>query len=189
LKIGLLGGTFDPIHTGHLVLAQECWSKFSLDKVIFIPAYQSPLKKEGDSASPEDRVEMVRLAIEGDKRFELSTYEVDKGDTSYTIDTIEHYKEKLPEGEIYFLTGSDSMEELSSWKEPDRVLSLTTFVIASRPGWSMDGPYADRVKLVIIPRMDVSSTMIRDRVSRSEPIDYLVPGLVANYIKEKGIYK
>jgi nicotinate-nucleotide adenylyltransferase len=190
MNIGLLGGTFDPVHTGHLVLAQECFYRFSLDKVVFVPAYRSPLKPPESGTPAQSRLEMVRLAVSGDGRFEVSDHEVSKGCVSYTVETVEHFMRVYGKGaRFFFITGSDSLEDLSSWKDVDRLLDLVTFVAASRPGWSLNSPYMKRLKPVVIPRVEVSSSMIRDRVRRNEPIDYLVPKAVADHIRLHGLYK
>ncbi|MGD2278609.1 MAG: nicotinate-nucleotide adenylyltransferase [Candidatus Omnitrophota bacterium] len=189
MKIGMLGGTFDPIHIGHLVLAQECMKQFELDKCVFIPAYIPPLKGES-KVTAEDRLEMVRLALEGDPRFEISTYEIEKEGVSYSIDTIKHFKEKYGEdAELYFLTGSDAAESMSMWKDIDEILDLTHFVIAARPGWGEKSPYEDKITRINIPGLDISSSGIREHIKKGEPIDYFVPASVVRYIKEKGLYK
>lgn len=189
MKIGLLGGTFNPVHIGHLVLAEECWHRFGLDKVVFIPAYIQPLKEAEGSVSASDRLNMVRLALEGDDRFTISTFEIDKGGTSYSIDTIKHFKEENEEAELFFITGADSAESLSMWKDIDKILSLTTFIIASRPGWGENSPYEDRVKRIVIPGIEISSSDIRERIKNRQPIDYLVPEKVVEYIRNKGLYR
>jgi nicotinate-nucleotide adenylyltransferase len=190
MRVGLLGGTFNPIHIGHLVLAQECWHQLSLDKVIFVPAHIPPLKKVEAEVSAADRLNMVRLALEGDNRFEVSTYELDAGGTSYSIDTVKHFRRKYEEkAELFFLTGADSAESLSMWKDVDDILRLTTFVIATRPGWGEKSAYEGRVQRIVIPAIEISSSMIRGRIHRREPIDYLGPAAVVQYIRNKGLYR
>ena len=190
MKVGILGGTFDPVHIGHLILAQECWHKLALDKVLFVPAGISPFKHGTENASPADRLNMLRLALEGDDRFGISTYEIDKEGVSYTIDTVRALREEYgASAEIFFLTGSDSAEGMSRWKDIDEVLDLATFVIATRPGWGERSAYENRVKRVVIPSVDVSSSGIRDRVRKRLPIDYLVPREVVRYIRNKGLYR
>ena len=190
MKIGMLGGSFNPIHTGHLILAQECWHRLKLDKVIFIPSYIQPLKTHEEPVSPADRLNMARLAVHGDARFEVCTHELDKGGVSYSIDTIKHLREKYgPKAELYFLTGSDSAEAMSMWKDIDEILRLTRFVIVARPGWGAQGDYESRVTRLEMPAIEISSTMIRERVKDRQPIDYLVPRSVAEFIRDKGLYR
>lgn len=190
MKIGLLGGTFNPIHMGHLILAEECWYKLGLDKVVFIPAFIPPHKDVEGGVSPADRLNMVRLALEGEKRFEISTYELDKGGTSYTVETLTHFRGVYGgTAHLFFITGADSAESLSMWKDPDEILSLATFVIATRPGWGKDSPYNDRVTRLEMPEIEISSSMIRQRIKLREPIDYLVPSRVLDYIRNKGLYR
>lgn len=190
MKLGILGGTFNPVHIGHLALAQECWHALALEKVIFVPAYLPPHKDVENDVSPADRLNMLRLALEEDDRFEISTHELDAGGTSYSIDTIKSFRKKYGEdAELFFLTGADSAESLSEWKDVDEVLRLATFVIATRPGWKAESPYGERVRHIDIPDVEVSSTMIRDRVRRREPVDYYVPAPVVRYIRNKGLYR
>ncbi|MFQ5951975.1 MAG: nicotinate-nucleotide adenylyltransferase [Candidatus Omnitrophota bacterium] len=190
MKIGMLGGTFNPIHMGHLVLAQECSRRFQLDKVVFIPAYMPPHKEVECSVSATDRLNMVRLALEGEDKFEISTYEIDKESVSYSIDTIRHFKKEYGEdAELYFLTGSDWSGDLSTWKEADEIIKLVTFVMASRPGGGEKGPFDDKITRIEIPALDISSTDIRGRIKKREPIDRLVPAPVAEYIKTKALYR
>ncbi len=190
MKIGIFGGTFNPIHVGHLELAQECWHKLTLDKVVFVPAHIPPHKDvEGDCPS-SDRLNMVRLALEGDSRFEISTYEIDKKEVSYSIDTIKHFKEKYGTGtELYFLIGSDWIKELSTWKDIDKILEEVTFVAVNRPGFEGKTEYKNKVKEIFIPGIDVSSSDIRKRVKEKKPIDFLVPAKVVAYIRNKGLYR
>ncbi|MFC1480476.1 nicotinate-nucleotide adenylyltransferase [Candidatus Omnitrophota bacterium] len=190
MKIGLLGGTFNPIHMGHLVLAQECWYRLGLDKVIFIPAQKPPHKEVEGGVSAADRLNMVRLATEGDNRFEISTHEIDSDGTSYSVDTIKHFSQKYGKSsELFFLTGSDSAESISMWKDPEDILRLATFVIATRPGWGENSPYEGRVKRIIIPAIETSSSMVRQRIRQREPIDYIVPPAVVQYVRQKGLYR
>ena len=190
MKIGLFGGTFNPIHIGHLVLAQECWHCLGLEKVIFIPAYVPPHKGMDGGISAADRLNMLRFALEGDERFEISTYEIDKGGKSYSIDTIRHFRQKYSEDDdLFFLTGADSAESLPRWKDVGEILRLIHFVIATRPGWKEKSPYEENVRRVVIPGIEISSSVIRDRIRRRLPIDYLVPSAVVRYIRNKGLYR
>ncbi len=191
MRVGMLGGTFNPIHMGHLVLAEECRRRFQLDKVVFIPAHIPPHKEVECGVSAAGRLSMVRLALESEDNCEVSTYEVDKKEVSYSIDTVKHFKEKYGQGaELFFLTGSDWAEDLATWKNIDEILDLITFVIASRPGGSEEkSPYEDKITRITIPALDISSSNIRDRIKKREPVETLVPGSVAQYIRNKGLYR
>lgn len=190
MKIGVLGGTFDPVHTGHLVLVQECWYALGLDKVLFVPANISPFKRSSKAVSPADRLNMLRLALEGDRRFGISTYEIDKGGVSYTVDTLRMLKEEYgAEAELFFLAGSDSAGGMSEWKDMGKMLELATFVVASRPGAVESDTGGIKAERVDIPLIGVSSTMIRERVRKRQPIDHIVPPEVVAYIRNKGLYR
>ena len=188
MKIGILGGTFNPIHIGHLILAQECRNCFDLDKVIFVPTAQSPLKDEVENVSPEDRLKMVELAIDSNEQFEVSDYEIKKGGISYSIDTIRHFKETHKDSEIFFISGADSAVDLSKWKDVDGILELCTFVIATRPGWEEKSEYEDKILRIVIPYIDVSSTFVRERIKIKDPVRYFVSDKVLDYIKKQKFY-
>ncbi|MBD3379482.1 MAG: nicotinate-nucleotide adenylyltransferase [Candidatus Omnitrophica bacterium] len=190
MKIGILGGTFNPIHIGHLILAQECWYAFGLEKVFFVPAYLPPHKHIEGEIPVSDRLNMVRLALEGDERFGISTFEIDKAGISYSIDTVRYFRAEYGEkAELYFLTGGDSAVELSNWKDPDKMVSEARFVIATRPGWKIEGSYAEKVEKLEIPAIDISSSDVRSRIKERRPIDHLVPSRVVRYIRDKGLYR
>lgn len=189
MRIGLLGGTFDPIHNGHLILAQECWHILGLDKVIFIPAYIPPHKEISSNVSIADRLNLMRISLEGDKRFEISTFEIDSASTSYSINTIEHFSVKYKEAEIFFITGSDSAGTLNEWKDIEKILKSIIFVVATRPGWDKKSPYEDRIRRVNIPAIDISSSEIRRRVKEKAPIEYLLRPEAVKYIRNKGLYQ
>jgi len=197
MKIGVLGGTFNPIHLGHLILADECLYQLGLDKVVFIPTGLPPHKTIEGDISPGDRLNMVRLALEGYGRFEISTYEIDKNGLSYSIETIKHLKAKYGESaELFFLAGEDSGESLSLWKDFKDILRFTTFVVANRSGIPVGAglarPVNDHIKnnltRIKIPDIEISSTMIRERVKHHQPIDFYLPPKVVNYIRNKGLY-
>ncbi|MFH1877362.1 MAG: nicotinate-nucleotide adenylyltransferase [Candidatus Omnitrophota bacterium] len=189
MRIGLLGGTFNPVHIGHLILAQECWYQLDLDKVIFIPAFIPPHKQIPRDISAADRLNMVRLALEGDGRFEISTHEIDKSGVSYSIDTIRYFLEKYSGSELFFLTGADSAEGLSTWKEVEDILKCVTFVIAARPGWEQNSPYEGSIQRIVMPGIELSSSVIREKIRKREPIDFFVPEKVVHYIRNKGLYR
>lgn len=160
-----------------------------LDKVIFVPAYMPPHKDVAFDVTAADRLNMVRLALEGDSRFEISTFEIDKADTSYSIETVKYMRSKYEGAEIFFLTGADCAYTLSEWKNVDELLSLVNFIIARRPGFDKTGPFSGKVEHITIPEVDISSSDIRDRILSKKPIDHLVPDKVAQYIRNKGLYR
>jgi nicotinate-nucleotide adenylyltransferase len=190
MKIGIFGGTFDPVHTGHLVLAQEAWFVLGLDKVIFVPAYIPPHKKISGEVSPADRLNMLRIALDRDERFEISTYEMDKGAVCYSVDTASYFRSVYGcESEYFFIAGADSAEELHTWKDPEVLLGLVNFTAAVRKGHSAESKYEDRICRIEMPLIDVSSSMLRDRLKQRKPVDYLIPAEVVAYIRKKGLYR
>ena len=187
-RIGILGGTFNPPHLGHLVLAQESLNKLKLDEVIFIPTYSPPHKKiKGNNARM--RYKMVDLACKENPRFKASKIELKKGLVSYSVDTLRKLRDKYGESaELFFIIGSDSLDELESWKDIDEVLKLANFVVANRPGFPVK-KLERRVKLIQIASLDISSSMIRNCVRTSQPIRHLVPESVRHFIVKHGLYK
>lgn len=198
MNIGVLGGTFDPIHTGHLIMAEEARAQLNLAEVLFIPA-GLPWMRASSSLSPaEHRVHMVRLAITDKPYFKLSTIEVERAGPSYTVDTITELKGRFGRGELFFILGWDSLAELPQWREPWRLIKMCRLVVVPRPGYSapdLDSlevgipGLTERVILLDKPWVDISATEIRDRVAQGLPIDHLVPEPVARYIREQGLYK
>jgi nicotinate-nucleotide adenylyltransferase len=202
LKIGVMGGTFDPIHIGHLVTAEEARSQFGLEKVIFIPSAHPPHKKDSRQSSPADRLRMVELAIRGNAALEVSDMEVERQGLSYTIDTL-HELHRLygADAELFFITGADAVLEILTWKKPEELLAESNFIAATRPGYPLEklrealpesnstGEAAlDRVQAMEVPALAISSTDIRRRVAGARPFRYLVPEEVWNYISEKSLY-
>ncbi len=214
-RIGILGGTFNPIHFGHLAAAEEMADRLGLDLVLFIPSFLPPHKQE-DMPSAEERQEMVRLAIAGNPRFALSDIEIRRGGLSYTIETIDELRRTRRDAELCFITGIDSFLEIRTWKEWRRLLTLCTFVVLSREGarfrdlsalqlaplaetdlraldertlreLAVRTPDASLV-LATIPRYEISSTDIRDRIRRGRSIKYLLPDAVEAYIIGKKFY-
>ncbi len=199
MNIGVLGGTFDPIHLGHLIIAEQARLKLDLSKVLFVPAGQPWLKSDRDITPAHHRVEMVRLAIEGKPYFELCTIEVERSGPSYSIDTLTTLSQQIGEGDsIFFLLGWDSLAELPRWKEPERLVQMCRLVAVTRPGFArpdleaMEALVPGVSKSVLwldIPPVDISSSEIRERVARSLPIRDMVPLGVANYIEEHQLYR
>ncbi|MDZ4198112.1 MAG: nicotinate-nucleotide adenylyltransferase [Kiritimatiellia bacterium] len=200
-RIGILGGTFDPVHLGHLVLAQDALEKFNLDSVWFIPCREPSHKPDGPWASAEDRLAMLEAAIEGDPRFEVSRIELDRPGVSYTIDTIHALREWKPHVEWVFILGADTLPVLHTWKSINDLLSLCEFVTMDRPGFAMDSIHPDDLHLpaahaetllarrAVGHRIEVSSTEIRMRLAEGLEIRYLVPDAVNMYIAEHRLYR
>jgi len=195
--IGVIGGTFDPIHTGHLIIAQEAHTRLGLDSVVFVPAGQPPHKLECAITDPEHRFEMVRLAIADNAHFSVSRIDLDREGPCYTVDTIGLLQRKWGANtRIYFMIGADSLSELPGWRQPERLLRLCQVVAVARPGYQMDLRALDRllpgaaslIQLLDAPTLDISSTGVRRRVAEGLAIRYLVPTTVERYILENRLY-
>lgn len=192
-KIGLMGGTFDPIHHGHLLAAEEVRHALGLDKVLFVPA-GNPWQKDGTAVTPgEQRLEMTKLATDDNPSFDVSRVELDREGPTYTIDTLRAVREQQPDDELFFITGADAISQILTWKDPSEVLDLATFVAVTRPGHRLDDQRwmgaDDRVVVLEIPALAISSTDVRRRVAEGRPIRYLVPDVVAGYIEDHGLYR
>ncbi len=199
LNIGLMGGTFDPIHMGHLVTAEEARQQFDLDYVIFVPTGIPPHKEKEAVSLPEHRYLMTSLAVMSNPSFFVSRIEIDQKTPTYTIDTVRHFSfSKDPGLEVFFITGADAILEIFTWKDYEELLELCTFIAVSRPGYSLDHFHEtldrscpalkQKVHLLEIPALAVSSTFIRERVALSKTIKYLTPEPVEQYIKKHGLY-
>ena len=196
MRVGILGGAFNPPHVGHLVCAQEAVVQLDLEKVVFMPVGQAPHRElEGDPGA-EARLEMVELAIAGDGRFAASRAELDRSGPSYTADTLREVSEKSPRDELFLILGGDQAAALPTWHEPEAVLSLATVAVVERTNWSRNAigiklgrlPGAERIRYLDMPVMQVSSSAIRRRVAAGLPIRYLVPDKVASYIGTNDLY-
>ncbi len=197
MNIGVLGGTFDPIHKGHLMLAEEAEARFNLREVIFVPA-GLPWLNKGPVTAAEHRVEMVRLAIEDKPHFKLSAIEIERAGPSYTVDTIAQMRAELDTGdELFFILGCGSLNELPQWKEPSRLIEMCYLVAAPRPGYlppnlkaleALMPGISQRVMLLDKPRVDISASAIRDRVAKGLSVYHLVPEAVNKYIKQNKLY-
>jgi nicotinate-nucleotide adenylyltransferase len=194
-RIGIMGGTFDPIHHGHLVAAEEARWQFRLDQVLFIPTGQPWQKPEGVSPA-EDRYLMTVIATASNPAFAVSRLEVDTPGPSYTVDTLRRLRAELPEGtRLLFIGGADLLRQLRTWKEPEQVLELAELIAATRPDFDVDDVVqkvpgaAGRVHRMEIPALAISSSDIRARVARGAPIEYLVPEGVARYIEKRALYR
>ena len=199
MKTGILGGTFDPVHNAHLMIAGEALKCLELDEILFIPTSRTPLKEDAVITPVEHRLKMLELAVAGNPAFRLSGIEIDRAGISYTVDTIAALKQSLGNGsELYFITGLDSLVTLPQWKEPGRIIRMCRLVTVRRPGYEV--PDIDKLEkdipgisesLIILddPAPDVSATDIRKRVAAGLSISHLIPIPVEQYIREKGLYK
>jgi nicotinate-nucleotide adenylyltransferase len=212
-RIGLFGGTFDPVHCGHLRAAEDVQRAFALDKVLFIPSFIPPHKERKGIAPAGDRLEMVALACREEPRFAASSIEVDAGDKSYSIITVGKIKRRHPGAWVFFIVGVDAFLEIGTWREHERLLRECMFIVISRPGYGFEdarrvvaggggavravpagGPVdgrrfgAARIFFLEIEALDISSTEIRDRVRTGRPLEGLVPAPVERYIRERRLY-
>ncbi|SHF47350.1 nicotinate-nucleotide adenylyltransferase [Desulforamulus putei DSM 12395] len=198
-QICLMGGTFDPIHYGHLVVAEEVRQKFGLQKVLFIPAARPPHKMGKKISEAYHRVNMTRLATASNKYFEVSTLEIERQGISYTIDTVREIKRIYGIETVYFITGADAVLEIINWKEAEKLLFMCTFIAATRPGYnlnniketlkSLPGDILKRILPLEVPALSISSSDIRQRVMEGRSIKYLLPESVEEYILKNGLYR
>ncbi|NCC79829.1 MAG: nicotinate-nucleotide adenylyltransferase [Clostridia bacterium] len=197
MRIGILGGTFNPIHNGHLYMAFEAKETLELDKIIFVPNYIPP-HKEAYDRDPEDALKMLELVIEDYEDFQISTYELDKQGLSYTYETLDHFTKISPHDEFFFIIGEDSYVNFSRWKNPEIISSLARLVVFQRHGFDESKSDSTRMFLekqgkipIILDSMilEISSSDIRDRVAKRKEISFLVPAKVRDYIYEHELYK
>ncbi|HEV2371718.1 MAG TPA: nicotinate-nucleotide adenylyltransferase [Streptosporangiaceae bacterium] len=190
-RVGVMGGTFDPIHHGHLVAASEVAHKFSLDEVVFVPTGE-PWQKDGRQVSPaEDRYLMTVIATASNPAFTVSRIDIDRPGPTYTVDTLRDLRAEWGEGpEFFFITGADALSRMMSWQDAGELFSLAHFVGCTRPGHGLTtkGLPRDGVSLVEVPALAISSTECRQRVAAGEPIWYLVPDGIVQYITKRGLY-
>ncbi|MEV4317881.1 nicotinate-nucleotide adenylyltransferase [Actinocrispum sp. NPDC049592] len=189
-RIGIMGGTFDPVHHGHLVAASEVQARFDLDEVIFVPTGQ-PWQKGAREVSPaEDRYLMTVIATASNPRFSVSRVDIDRKGPTYTVDTLQDLRASRPEAEIFFITGADALAQILSWRDAEKLFGLAHFIGVTRPGYTLDDHHLPdgSVSLVEVPAMAISSTACRDRVALGEPIWYLVPDGVVQYIQKRDLY-
>ncbi len=201
MRVGIFGGSFDPIHQGHLILAEQCRQQAKLDQVLFIPSAQAPHKENGATGTDRQRVEMVDLAIGGHPDFLRSSIEIERGGVSYTVDTLKQLTEERPEDELFFLMGADSLNSFDSWKEPAEILSLATPLVVPRPGQGevdleklaalTDEKKMETIRQLTIdaPLIEISSSNIRNQVGSGNSIRYLTSRAVEKYIETQKIYQ
>ncbi len=202
-RIGVMGGTFDPIHLGHLAAAQEAFEQFAMDEVVFVPAASSPFKQEEESQDAEKRYLMTVIATASHPRFQVSRLELERPGPSYTIETMRELRRAYgPRSEFFFIGGTDTIMELGAWREPEALLELCTFIAVERPGYEADKikkslSASERKRFTANPRivsmkmpgMDLSSTDIRQRVREGRSIRYMVPWEVIGFIEKNGLYR
>lgn len=197
MKLAIMGGTLNPIHIGHLVCAEEAVSQYALDKVLFMPTGFPPHKEIQGGANAEHRYLMAAIATAANPRFEVSRYEIEKKQLCYTVDTVRHFREKMPGMDLFFITGADAVLEILEWKDPKELLQMATLIAATRPGYPLDKLSGatdrflkqNRVRIMEIPAIGVSSSLIRDRVARGMSIRYLVPDGVEQFIDKERLYR
>lgn len=196
MRVGILGGAFNPPHIGHLVCAQEALVQLELDRVVFVPVGEAPHRELEDDPGAEARLEMVELAIDGDERFSTSRIELDREGPSYTVDTLEQLRAEAPGDELFLILGGDQAAALAGWHEPEQVLERATVAVLERLSWGRNAigikigrlRGAEAVRYLDMPLLQVSSSMVRRRVRKGLPIRYLVPDTVASYIEANDLY-
>jgi nicotinate-nucleotide adenylyltransferase len=200
MRVGLFGGTFDPVHYGHLLLAEVAREQCDLDEVWFVPAAVPPHKQEAELASGESRAEIIELAVAGNPGFLVSRFELERGGVSYTVDTLRHFRDETPDAELFFIMGADMLRDLPNWREADEVCRLAVPIVARRPG---NGPLDFECLASIVspqrlavfqeyeiemPQIGLSSSDIRERVAEGRSIRYRTPRVVQKYIETHGLY-
>lgn len=192
MTLGILGGTFNPPHTGHLIVAEAARSELALDKILFIPAAIPPHKIHHDIAAPHHRVEMVRRAVQGNPYFAVSEMEVRRGGVSFTVDTLRQLQREQPDARLFLLIGMDNLPEFLTWRSPESILELATVVVMTRPGFAANDVPPDlkgRVRMCPVPTIGIASSAIRARVKEGKSIRYLVADSVRDYIHHHKLYR
>ena len=200
MKIGIFGGSFDPVHQGHLIIAEHVLETFELDRVIFVPAAQSPHKPNPPIAPPKQRVEMLKLAIAGHSAFEVSTVEIDRGEISYTVDTLQALNAQYPDTDWYLVLGADAVQHFDRWREPEKILQQCQLIVCHRGGFGKPDlsalknvASAEQLSSVAnnvadCPLIEISSSEIRSRIANHRSIRYLTPRAVEKYILTNNVY-
>ena len=198
MKVGIFGGTFDPIHQGHMIIAEQVMGELGLSRVVFVPGGIPPHKEASSvRASAEDRFDMVEAAVEGNQRFGVDRVEIDAGRPMHSVETVRILKERAPDGEWFFITGADEVSNLLAWKDPDRLLEEVVMIAATRPGYDLSKLHHleaglrnfDRIFPVECTRVDVSATGIRRRILQGKSVRYLVPEGVYQIIRDRRLYE
>ena len=188
MKIGLLGGTFNPVHIGHLILAEEVREKLKLDKIIFIPTAVPPHKDDINIAPAADRLKMLKLAVSGNKFFGVCDIEIKRKGRSYTIDTLKELKIKLRADQLYFIIGSDLLKYLNEWKDLNQIIKMVNFIVATRQGYPLE-QIPSYIQTLAIRAVDVSGFEVRNCIRENKSFNYLVPERVFGYIKKRKLYR
>ncbi len=190
-RLGVMGGTFDPIHHGHLVAASEVAAQFQLDEVVFVPTGQPWQKSHRDVSPAEDRYLMTVIATAENPQFSVSRIDLDRGGPTYTVDTLRDLRALNPDTDLYFITGADALAQLLTWRDTEELFSLAHFIGVTRPGHHLTNPGLPEggVSLVEVPALAISSTDCRARVAKGEPIWYMVPDGVVRYIDKRELYR
>jgi nicotinate-nucleotide adenylyltransferase len=198
VRLGIMGGTFDPIHFGHLVTAEEALIQFNLDRVLFMPTGHPAFKSDERVTPSEDRYLMTVLATASNPDFDVSRMEVDRPGLTFTVDTLLALREEYgPEAELFFITGADAVWDIVGWKDADKIADLATFIAATRPGYDLDAAKAVhegaatrfRIEYISVPALAISSTDLRERVAQRRAIRYLAPESVIAYIEKRVLYR
>ena len=192
-RLGVMGGTFDPIHHGHLVAASEVGSRFGLDEVVFVPTGVPWQKKDREVSPGEDRYLMTVIATASNPRFTVSRVDIERPGDTYTVDTLKDLREQRGDVDLFFITGADALAKILTWRGADQLFDLAHFVGVSRPGVELNSPAVahlpkDKITLMEVPAMAISSTAIRERTRSGEPVWYLVPDGIVQYISKRGLY-
>ncbi len=190
-RVGVMGGTFDPVHHGHLVAASEVAARFGLDEVVFVPTGHPTFKQDQDVTVAEHRYLMTVIATASNPSFTVSRVDVDREGLTFTVDTLRDLKAQRPDAELFFITGADAIEQILTWKDAEELFTMAQFVAVTRPGHTLtvDGLPGDRVHVLEIPALAISSTDVRERARAGQPVWYLVPDGVVQYIAKHRLYR
>ena len=196
-RLGIYGGTFDPIHIGHLVIAEEIRARLNLDRIIFVPAGVPPHKDPVRVSPAVHRLAMLRLAVQDNRSFAIDTIELDRDGRSFTADTLATFREREPDAGLWFIMGGDSLADLHTWRTPELIVSLARLAVAQRPGWGIEVDAANRrvpattgrIDIIDTPLIDIASHDVRARVRDGRPVRYLIPSDVHGYIQRQGLYR
>ncbi len=191
-RLGLFGGTFDPLHYGHLIAAQNALESLELEQVVFVPAGKPPHKCNWKISPPLDRYKMVKLGIAGSRHFAVSDIELSSNCASYTVESLKKVRSIYPDSELYLLMGLDQALTLSSWRDPEGIFKMARVVVMVRPGYrtaDIQVKWRKKIILLPIPLIEISASNIRERASRGSSIEFLVPGRVGQYISKQGLYR